>query len=164
MRLGRLDLLRGLASLSVVLFHYAAFFVDPGQAAVGVIAQPWRAALWPFYDHGGLAVQFFWILSGIVFMRVYAPIADTVTATDFALRRFARLYPLHLITLLLMAGFNGVNLAIFGQPLLPTNDAYHFVLQLFLASDWGFEAGHSFNFPIWSVSMEIVAMRSSSWS
>ena len=35
------------------------------------------------------------------------------------------------------------------------NDFYHFILQLLFISSWGFEDGHSFNAPIWSVSVEI---------
>ena len=36
------------------------------------------------------------------------------------------------------------------------NDIYHFILQIFFISYWGFENGHSFNTPIWSVSIEII--------
>ena len=36
-----------------------------------------------------------------------------------------------------------------------THDFYHFVLQFFFISSWGFEDGPSFNGPIWSVSIEI---------
>lgn len=35
------------------------------------------------------------------------------------------------------------------------NDWYHFVLQLFFMSNWGWENGFSFNAPIWSVSVEV---------
>jgi peptidoglycan/LPS O-acetylase OafA/YrhL len=38
----------------------------------------------------------------------------------------------------------------------PNNDLYHFVLQLFMASNWGFQAGDSFNGPIWSISIEVL--------
>jgi len=36
------------------------------------------------------------------------------------------------------------------------HDSYHFVLHLFLASNWGFQKGHSFNTPVWSVSVEVL--------
>lgn len=36
------------------------------------------------------------------------------------------------------------------------NDLYYFVLQLFVASDWGLQAGDSFNGPIWSISVELL--------
>jgi peptidoglycan/LPS O-acetylase OafA/YrhL len=37
------------------------------------------------------------------------------------------------------------------------NDCWHFFLQLFLASNWGFEQGDSFDGPIWSISVEALA-------
>jgi peptidoglycan/LPS O-acetylase OafA/YrhL len=37
------------------------------------------------------------------------------------------------------------------------NDAEHFVLQLFLASDWAGRSEWSFNGPIWSISIEVLA-------
>lgn len=36
------------------------------------------------------------------------------------------------------------------------NDAWHFVLNLFMASHWGFQKGYSFNAPIWSISVEML--------
>lgn len=38
----------------------------------------------------------------------------------------------------------------------PFNDIYHFILNLGFASHWGFEYGHSFNAPVWSVSIEVL--------
>lgn len=38
----------------------------------------------------------------------------------------------------------------------PNNDIKHFLLNLFFASSWSFESGHSFNGPIWSVSVEVL--------
>jgi peptidoglycan/LPS O-acetylase OafA/YrhL len=35
------------------------------------------------------------------------------------------------------------------------NDPYHFFLNLFMVSNWGFQKGDSFNSPFWSVSVEI---------
>ena len=36
------------------------------------------------------------------------------------------------------------------------NDIFHFLLNLFFISGWGFENGPSYNGPIWSVSIEII--------
>ncbi len=36
------------------------------------------------------------------------------------------------------------------------NDLYHFFLNLFFASQWGWQEGTSFNGPIWSVSLEVL--------
>lgn len=145
-----LDLVRGLAASAVLVFHYAGFF----QAPVAAPQLPWHAVLWPFYEFGGYAVQVFWLLSGIVFLTAYQ---NPVTGREFFLRRFARLYPLHFVTLIAMVVLDQINRALNGSPLLPANDAGHFVLQLFMASNWLGEHPHSFNAPIWSVSMEVLA-------
>jgi peptidoglycan/LPS O-acetylase OafA/YrhL len=107
------------------------------------------------YDHGLFAVPIFWMISGFVFAAVYA--GSKATPRDFAINRFARLYPLHLLTLLAMAALQAAALAQYGRWLIyGNNDPYHFVLQLFFASNWGFERGFSFNGPIWSVSVEVM--------
>jgi peptidoglycan/LPS O-acetylase OafA/YrhL len=36
------------------------------------------------------------------------------------------------------------------------NDLRHFVLNLFFASNWGWQRGFSFNAPVWSVSLELL--------
>tara|TARA_B110000971_G_C19814352_1_gene410301 strand:- start:48 stop:770 length:723 start_codon:yes stop_codon:yes gene_type:complete len=36
------------------------------------------------------------------------------------------------------------------------NDFYHFLLQIFFISDWGFGSGFSFNGVIWSISIEVL--------
>ena len=36
------------------------------------------------------------------------------------------------------------------------NDTYHFILNFFFISGWGFEKSYSFNGPIWSVSIELI--------
>lgn len=137
--------------MAVLVFHYAGF----SQAPVAAAQLPWHSVLWPFYQFGGYAVQVFWLLSGIVFLTVYGQ--QPVTGREFFLRRFARLYPLHFVTLITMVVLDQMNRALNGAPLLPANDAGHFVLQVFMASNWLEETVHSFNAPIWSVSMEVLA-------
>ena len=36
------------------------------------------------------------------------------------------------------------------------NDLRHFLLQIFMASNWGFQNGHSFDGPSWSISIEVL--------
>ena len=38
------------------------------------------------------------------------------------------------------------------------NDFYHFILNIFFISKWGFETGNSFNYPIWTVSVELIIL------
>ena len=157
MRLTRLDALRGLAATSVVIFHYPSLLIPPGAPLV-LTGLPFLAVLEPFYTNGNYAVPFFWLLSGIVFYHNYA--AQNVTLGSYFWRRVARLYPLHLVTLLAMAALNLAFVRLVGFPAGPANDLPHFVLQLAMATNWFVDFGHSFNYPIWSVSMELIAYAS----
>lgn len=144
--------------MAVMLVHYRWLFDPPLWNPLLADQLPLRALLWPFYDHGGVAVQAFWVLSGVVFAVTYCRADVRFGLRDFAVRRFSRLYPLHLATLLLVAAIQMLSFAVFGAPqVYDNNDAYHFVLQLFFVSSWGFQVGDSFNGPIWSVSVEIIA-------
>jgi peptidoglycan/LPS O-acetylase OafA/YrhL len=81
-----LDSLRGIAACWVILFHL-----------------PSTGHLWPiaFFQHGFLAVTFFFVLSGFVISVSYgdklARRGSSVTA--FMLKRLGRIYPLHLLAL-----------------------------------------------------------------
>ena len=75
---------------------------------------------------------------------------------EFASARFARLYPLHLITLLVIAAIQVISKICTGSyQIVQFNDWWHFFLNLFFISGWGFQDGASFNSPISSVSVEI---------
>jgi peptidoglycan/LPS O-acetylase OafA/YrhL len=70
--------------------------------------------------------------------------------------RFSRLYPLHFVTLFLVAVAQIGFLRLTGSYFVyGVNDLRHFVLNLLFASSWGLERGYSFNGPNWSVSAEI---------
>lgn len=154
-----LDLSRLLAACAVLFWHYQHFFVPPVNYHVHVN----RAAVSPLYqqlawlfDHGHAAVQYFWAVSGFVFAHVY--LADAGARGRFWLARVARLWPLHLLTLVIVAGlqtaYNGVNGTEF---IYHHQDAKHFLLSLGLAHYWGWQGDQSFNGPSWSLSTEILA-------
>jgi len=153
------DMLRGFAAVTVLLNHYRQMQYPPGTFDIDAAAMagvlPLYGWLWPFYVYGNWAVQVFWMISGLVFAKVYAGTATP--GGEFLLRRIARLYPLHLLTLLLVAGLQLVAVSQLGTSLIVgNNDGWHFGLNLFLASSWGLEQGKSFNAPIWSVSVEML--------
>lgn len=153
-----LDVVRSVAAIAVLFWHYQNFFLfdDPGRVTPYQMAQsPLYMIFSPFFDHGGYAVQIFWMLSGFVFAAVY--FSNDVSGRSFFWARFARLYPLHLLTLLSVLVLQTLSTAIVGhEQLFTNNDLYHFILQLLFVSYWGWENGHSFNGPIWSVSVEIM--------
>jgi peptidoglycan/LPS O-acetylase OafA/YrhL len=153
-----LDVLRGLAALSVVFWHWHHFRADAPGGPGPVDARPLHGVFFLFYGHGLLAVDLFFSLSGFVFFWLYAgSIASGATsAREFWVRRFSRLYPLHLLTLLGMAAGQLVFVTRFGHPFVyGNNDLRHFLLNLGFASSWGLERGFSFNAPAWSVSVEV---------
>ena len=157
-----LDALRGVAALTVVFWHWQHFFwtSDAPPAGFRVESQPLFSVFFLFYRNGTRAVDLFFLLSGFIFFWIYAGkiTEGTVSAGRFFMLRFSRLYPLHLVTLLLVAAGQYAYAAANGKFFVyPANDAYHFVLNLLLIPSIGLERGGlSFNSPIWSVSVEVV--------
>jgi len=158
-RLYSLDVLRGVASLAVVFWHWQHFFYDGTQSLAMVRADlPLYALLSPLYNQGWLGVDFFFCLSGFIFYWLYSrAVAErAISARDFFWLRFSRLYPLHFATLVAVAVGQLISVRMTGGPIAyGNNDAYHFVLNLLFAPAWGLERGPSFNGPAWSVSVEV---------
>ena len=146
MRLARLDGLRGLAAMGVALHHTGYFHQG--------------AALFAALGAGGLAgwisvsgwslVDLFFVLSGYVFAHVYgAPgqLRAPGAMADFWVARFARLWPLHVVILALVALFAWGGVNTLGR------------LLLHLTMLQGLAIGQplSFNLAAWSISVEIMA-------
>jgi peptidoglycan/LPS O-acetylase OafA/YrhL len=148
-----LDGLRGLAAICVVLRHWD-HFAWAGTLAIPRSAYPLYTVLQPAYNYGWIAVDLFFLLSGFVFFWKYEATirARTTTLTRFFWLRFARLYPLHIATLLLVLILQAIHTSLDGYPFVfSNNDAYHFGLNLLLIS-----TGDSFNGPVWSISIEVM--------
>ncbi|MBN9071162.1 MAG: acyltransferase [Rhizobiales bacterium] len=105
-RIASLDLLRLVAALAVVLFHY----LFRGAAADGYLEAGYPAAA-PYAIYGYLGVNLFFLISGFVI----AWSAEGRSWQAFALARFARLYPGFLVC---MAASWAV-LAVAGHPAFP---------------------------------------------
>jgi peptidoglycan/LPS O-acetylase OafA/YrhL len=155
-----LDALRGIAAVSVMFWHYQHFYYGfgvPHDQLRNPSLYPLHQIFALAYDNGYLAVQLFWMLSGFVFLMVYPPDRTTKTV-EFVANRFARLYPLHFLTLLVVAALQYIALARLGRfAIFDANDTYDFFLNLFMISGWGFAHGDSFNAPIWSISVELIS-------
>ena len=155
-----LDILRGFASLSVVLWHWQHFYFNgTNPTHYNLENQPFYSLLFLFYNKGNLAVQLFFSLSGFIFSWLYTnKIKDrNITSTQFFWLRFSRLYPLHFLTLIIVTILQIIMLSKNSSYFVYTNNnLYHFVLNLFLISFWGFQKGYSYNGPIWSVSIEVL--------
>lgn len=158
-RIYTLDVLRGIAALSVVFWHWQHFFYVGDQPTNFEIAkQPFFEPLALLYKYGALAVELFFCISGFVFFCLFFnKIARRrLSAAQFFMDRFSRLYPLHIVTFaavaLLQFIYSGDHSTYF---IYQANDAYHALLNLLLIPAWGFETGWSFNGPVWSVSVEM---------
>ncbi|MCA8260800.1 acyltransferase [Burkholderia multivorans] len=147
-RLHELDSLRGLAAVGVIAWHYTNHFH----------ASPFPSLMAPFYGHGLLLVDFFFVLSGFVLARTYW---NGIRSRDLAANlrdRLARLYPLHFTMLCVVALLQWTLVHYFDSaPFVYTfNDKWDFVLNLLLLNRTGLERGFSFNAPSWSISAEFV--------
>ena len=118
-RLTALDALRGVAALAVVAWHWQHFFAISGswQAGWTRSMQPLYWLLKPLYIQGWAAVDLFFVLSGFVFFWLYGEsIRDgRVRMGAFALMRFSRLYPLQILTLIVVAVLQSLYFARIGS-------------------------------------------------
>lgn len=144
-----LDFSRFLAAFAVVLWHYQHFFfpMDNNQA-------PLQNVFKLFYSRGFLAVDMFWVLSGFVISMNY--FEKKSNKRSFWINRVARLYPLHLLTLLIVASLQAISMHTLGKwQIYQNNDLTQFFLHLIFVPGFQNPLVYSFNAPIWSVSLEL---------
>jgi peptidoglycan/LPS O-acetylase OafA/YrhL len=155
-----LEVLRFLTAFAILIFHYRHFaFV--ADEPVGLVNDrlPLYRLLHVFYDYGPHGVWIFWCISGFIFFWKYRDaIADrSIGGWKFFVLRFSRLYPLHIATLLLVALVQPLYFNLNGYFFVyQENDLTHFLPQLLMASNWGFQDALSFDGPIWSISVEVL--------
>jgi peptidoglycan/LPS O-acetylase OafA/YrhL len=148
-----LDVLRGFAALSVVVFHYRHFAGGPDFPTEGL---PFQLIFGKIYLLGYLAVHLFFVLSGFIFFCLYgdAIASGAISAFDFFILRFSRLYPLHLATLVLVICIDQIYLNVHGRHFVYGGSALDLVKNLFLVQYWFPDSVFTFNGPSWSVSVE----------
>lgn len=139
--------IRGFAACWVVAFHFHRLGLMEG------VPELFQA----FARAGYLGVDLFAILSGFVISLNYADAfarPDRVVTRRYLVARFARIYPLHLAMLLVLA------LAIWFVPSLSEGgqsrayQADDFVWNLLLVHGWGLTRTLGWNLPSWTVSAE----------
>lgn len=116
----------------------------------------------PILGYGYLGVDLFFILSGYVIWHVHGAefarangVSRPRLFTRFMALRAARLYPVHLLTLGLVALLVWLAPQIGDPPLNPANYTLRELMQqLVLVQSWGFSGHLSWNYPAWSVSAE----------
>ncbi|MEQ1887937.1 MAG: acyltransferase [Alphaproteobacteria bacterium] len=141
-----LDSLRGMAALIVVLLHanWTNHFTQNS-----------------FIQFGAIFVDFFFVLSGIVICHAYPNIRAGSDFWTFMKRRFARLYPLHFVTLIAVATgflliyllFPGIWAGAAGLPEMQDLPQKFFLNLVFLNAH-SLTNDNSFNVPSWSIGAE----------
>ena len=142
-----LDALRFFAACAVVAWHWSASI----QLATGSDPREFVRFL-------TLAVDLFFIISGIVMFNVYfRRMVDGASFLKFMKHRIARLYPLHLATFLIMLAFSAAAFRLHLPIRHPEMFDYRGILpNLFLLQSFPVPYGSTFNFPAWSISAEMV--------
>ena len=151
-RIFSLELLRFIAAFTVFFGHYVHFYmyfkIPLTQGIFFTVNHP----------YGALAVPIFFMISGAIFIHTYLEQISNnqISFVRFMQKRLARLYPLHILTLLFVAVLQAIFYLHSHQYFIyQFNNLKHFVLNLLFISHWGMEDGHGFNAPIWSVSHEM---------
>ena len=156
-QLPSLTSLRGVAALWVVLYHFSV------QCLPNLDTTPYTSLI----HKGYLAVDMFFLLSGLVMTHVYhRAFLNSVSQNyrSFIVARIARIYPLHLLVLLLFVA-TAVALHVSTSrslgtlqdiPLQGPRSLGAFFANVFMLQ--GLEASQlSWNYPAWSISVEFVA-------
>jgi len=140
--------IRGVLALWVVLYHYWNDVVKLFPSAEAVS---------PFIRCGNVAVPAFFVLSGFVLAYNYADRMkqwNGRATLRFLALRLARVYPVHLATLLLLSAMVWVS---HRRGLAMTESGYtvrDFVLNVFLVHTWVPNFELNWNYPSWSISSE----------
>lgn len=147
--LSSLTALRGIAALLVAVFHFemaVARFVPAAQSM--------------FFEKCYLMVDLFFIMSGFIMLHVYSTqFKDNIQAKslkNFLVARFARVYPLHLFSLLLLVVLVRW-LTDWGNPPIILEQPADILPNIFLLHSFGFTKIYSWNIPSWSISAEWAA-------
>ncbi|MCE3289203.1 MAG: acyltransferase [Caulobacter sp.] len=147
-RFDALDGWRGLCALWIVLYHFRAVS---------------HVYDWLWVRTGDIAVDFFFVLSGFVIAHAYGDRLGGANARlQFLVRRFGRLYPLHIATLAIVFGLElgrylvslrtGAQL---GRPAFSEDTSpLALGLNVLLVHAWGFLHNFTWNVPSWSISVE----------
>lgn len=146
-----LDALRGIAAIGIALFfHYQHFLPDMTQV-------PFYKIIPILIQGGWVLVELFFLLSGMSFMIFYRERIENgeVSGWNFIVARIARLWPVHMITLLgvTFLQFYRIDLGI-GPFTYELTDLYYVFLNVFMIHDWNIYLFPGLNYVSWTVSVE----------
>jgi peptidoglycan/LPS O-acetylase OafA/YrhL len=156
----KMDVLRGLAIISVFILHvYMGYFgsaievlLENGENFVNLSGKPWLLILLTItpLGYGWTGVQLFLIISGFLIHLSYLRTKDqSFSFKKFYLRRFFRIYPPYLLLLLFLA-FE------YNRNVLQTKEGlFDLIAHIFMAHNLKDSTFLSFNGPFWSLALEV---------
>ena len=137
--------LRFFAAVAIVFHHYF------GASFPGAVHNRW---LTPIIDYSAIAVFFFFVLSGYILSYVYLRGSQPVDRRRFWTSRFARIYPLYIVTILVsIPHLLSARVAHFGASKAVITTAATFLTHALLLQHWIPQLG-ALNYPGWSISAE----------
>ena len=142
-----LESIRGISALVVLLFHLK-------DTTNSILIHNFLIL------NGKIFVDFFFVLSGFVIAHSYSSkIHTSIDLLKFKFKRFLRLYPLHILTLIMFIFIEwtkyyfSIKSDIFSSSVpFSINNMNSFIHNLFLTH--AFLSNNSFNIPSWSISVE----------
>ena len=143
-----LDSLRGIAAIMVVILH-----------------SYWSHDLYfyNFFRNGYLFVDLFFILSGFVIIYNYYDkiLFDKISIFEFMKKRFFRLWPLHVVLLVIFFFLEVVKLIIYNKYNISgnnipftDNNIFSFISNLLFTQSFNLHDDATFNGPSWSIAVE----------
>ena len=147
-RFSVLDSWRGIAALTVAIFHLSA-------------AGHFYPLDW--IRQAGLFVDFFFLLSGFVMTHGYLEMLNSAgDVSSFIIKRFGRLWPLHIFTLgmlvlLELAKLTAMNVAHLSageRAFSGATSLWALITNIFLIHSLGLHDTYTWNGPSWSISVE----------
>lgn len=135
MRLEQLTFTRFLAAILIVVFHYGKNVFPFNYGSIDFL-----------FKQANIGVSYFFILSGFVMIIAYGN-KDKIEFGDYIKKRFARIYPVYFLAILVLLSYFFV-LAI-------TVDYKGLILNITLFQSWIPGFALSFNSPGWSLAVEM---------
>ena len=134
MRIEQISFTRFIAAISIVIYHYAIQLFPENQTFIINV-----------FNHANVGVSYFYILSGFVMIVAYGNY-EKIDAKTFYINRFARIYPIYLISLILIS-----IVYLFSNQF---NDLLGFVLNFFVIQAWVPGNAIKFHGQSWSITVE----------
>ncbi|WMI69844.1 acyltransferase [Mangrovimonas sp. YM274] len=136
LKVNQITFTRFIAAISIVVYHYGKDIFPFNLEVIGFL-----------FKKANVAVSYFFFLSGFVLVIAYSN-KTKINNFSFIKNRFARLYPVYLLAIILIVIYKAVvNFYNF--------DLKGMVLNLFMVQSWFPGKALAFNVPAWSLSVEV---------